>query len=1301
MATRGAIKGITIEIGGDTTQLQSALKDVDKQLKTTQSNLKDINKLLKLDPGNTELLVQKQKNLKSAIDGTKKKLETLKSVQKDSVSPEEWDALQREIIETEGNLKDLEKEYKSFGSVGAQKLKVVGNNVSKVGKKITSFGESMTTHVTAPIMALGAAAYAGFTEVDEGMDTLITKTGATGEALDDMGDIMKRIATNVPTDFATAGEAVGEVNTRFGVTGQTLEDLSAQFIKFASLNGTDVTSAVDSAQKAMTAYGLSVDDASGYLDYLTLISQQTGADVNTLMSSVQSNSAAFKEMGLSIYDATALMGQLEVSGADSSTVMSGLQKALKNAAQEGKPLDVALAELQSTILNGTGTTDGLTAAYDLFGKSGAQIFELVKSGAIDFTTLAGSAELAAGTVSDTFESTLDPADNFTMAMNALKETGASIAETVMPILAEALDKVKNVILTLKEKWDNLDEGQKQTILTIAGIVAAVGPVLAIIGKVVSGVGSIISIVGSLFGAVGGILPGGLIIVGLVAAGMLIKDHWDEIKTWVTDTLIPKIKEAWENLQPKIEEVFNAIKGFWEDTLKPALSNMWAFITGTVVPLIQKAWQDFQPKIQAVFEALTGFWNDTLKPALQNMWIFITGTLVPMIQTAWQNLQPKIQAVFEALSGFWNDTLKPALQNMWIFITGTLIPFIQTAWQNLQPKIQAVFETLTSLWNDTLKPALQNMWVFITATLIPFVQTAWQNLQPKVQAVFEALSSFWNDTLKPAFEDMKTFVVDTLWPKLRDAFIFIKNKASEVFTKIKTFWEETLKPTFEAIKTFVVDTLWPKFRDMFMNIRNKVSTVFTAIKGFWDNTLQPVFQAIWNFINDTLGPIFTTTFDTIKTTVDNSLGAISTLWNDTVKPVYDGIVTFFTGAFKGDWSTAMDGIKTIGEGVWSGLTTTVNTFTTNCLLWGKNILKNIKTGMEGVWESIVKPAIDGIWNALPEGIQTAVTSALDWGSGIVTNIKDGLVNGWNTVKTSIGNIWSWITGGITGKGESGDSTSMMDAASTWGSDMINNFVDGVKQKWEEVKEGVLGVAQKIKDWLGFSQPEEGPLSDFDTYGPDMMQLFADGVRTSMYLLTNEIETLGGNVKLQFQQLGKDSQKQFDIGLNGMWGNKLTKIVQGSFEAAYNGVAGMDWYGLGRKIYEKVTYYCSWIQGQFKGAFDFSRIHVKTPHFEVHRWDNISGAYYPQMRVRWYKKAYDNPIMFTKPTVLGTAGGYKGFGDGAGAEIVLSADKLREIAGAGGDTTINVYAQPGQDAQQIAEEVQLILARQQRQRRSAYA
>ena len=143
------IMGITVEIGGDTTKLPTALKGVNGQIKSTQQ-LKDIDKLLKLDPGNTELLAQKQKLLADAVGETKEKLATLKTAAEQAntalangdISQEQYDALQREIIETEQDLKKLETQANQSATAmqkiaaTGEKLKTIGDNISSAGQKL-------------------------------------------------------------------------------------------------------------------------------------------------------------------------------------------------------------------------------------------------------------------------------------------------------------------------------------------------------------------------------------------------------------------------------------------------------------------------------------------------------------------------------------------------------------------------------------------------------------------------------------------------------------------------------------------------------------------------------------------------------------------------------------------------------------------------------------------------------------------------------------------------------------------------------------------------------------------------------------------------------------------------------------------------------------------------------------------------------------------------------------------------------------------------------------------------------------
>lgn len=588
MANR--ISGITIEIEGNTTKLSKALQGVNKDLKSTQSALKDVDKLLKLNPGNTDLLKQKQQLLKTAIEETKQKLDTekealaqLASQDKTPEVTEKMQALQRQIIDDETALKRLQEESKSFGSVAKQQfqaageaMKEVGTKVTEVGDKIKGVGEGITKNVTGPIVAAGAASMAAFTEVDKGLDTIVMKTGATGETAAEFGEIMNSIATSIPTDFSTAGAAIGEVITRFGLTGDKLEELSTQFIQFAKLNNTDVSGAIDTSQKALAAFGLGAENAGRLLDSMNATGQRTGVSVDTLASGLVSNAAVFNELGLNIFQATEFMGDLEISGADASSVLSGMSKALKNATAEGKPLNEALSELEDTIVNGKDGMDGLTAAYDLFGKSGATIYQSLKNGTVSFRDLGKAATISSGSVSKTFEETLSPMDDWKMTLNELKLAGADLGATLGETLKPMMEQVGDVIKNLKERWESLSPDTQEAIVKAAGIVAAVGPVIMIIGGLVGAIGNIISIGGTLVSVIGALAsPVGIVVAAIAAAiaiGVLLYKNWDEICAWA-EKLKEKIVAAWNNVK---ESVTKAV-----DNMKTAVTNRWNAIKSTV------------------------------------------------------------------------------------------------------------------------------------------------------------------------------------------------------------------------------------------------------------------------------------------------------------------------------------------------------------------------------------------------------------------------------------------------------------------------------------------------------------------------------------------------------------------------------------------------------------------------------------------------------------------------------------------------------------------------------------------------
>lgn len=484
-----------------------------------------------------------------------------------------------ELNRMKSELKDLPNSLQAFG----QDMQAVGDKVKGIGDGVKSFGGDMTKYVTAPLTAVGGLSVAAFNEVDAGLDTIIAKTGATGESLEGFQTVFENLATSIPTDFETVGDAVGEVATRFQLTGQELEDLTGYFIKFADINNTDVSNSIDQTQKALSAFGLDASSATSLLDTLNTVGQNTGASMDSLLSGLIQNGTAFQEMGLSAEQAAVFMGQMETSGANSETVMQGLRKALKNAAEEGVPLNEALATLQDAILNGTDSMDGLTAAYDLFGKSGDQIYAAVQNGTLSFTDLGTAAVDASGSVANAFDAMIDPTDEAAMAMNQAKLAAAEIGSTLLEIAAPAIEKIADVVKDLKDKWDSLEPSTQQNIVKFGLLAAAIGPVITIAGTFIDALGSIISVGGTVVSAIGSIVAvlGGPLtaaIAAAVAAGVLIYKNWDTIKE-KAGQLFTTIKEKFDSIKKSISDTF--------DSVKKTVSDTWENIKKTISDAIEK------------------------------------------------------------------------------------------------------------------------------------------------------------------------------------------------------------------------------------------------------------------------------------------------------------------------------------------------------------------------------------------------------------------------------------------------------------------------------------------------------------------------------------------------------------------------------------------------------------------------------------------------------------------------------------------------------------------------------------------
>ena len=825
----GNIKGIKIEIDGDTQPLQKALKNVNKAATDATQELRQIDKALKFDTGNVTLLTQKQEVLQKQVSNTKEKLETLRQAQSQveqqfksgNIGADQYRAFQREVETTKNVLKgyegklanvnqalaengnatqsnksqlqnlqkeqnrlasesekvvssfklqesqlganaseseklalaqkkvgaqssivakqienlekqleltkqeygensveankmeaqlnqaktaysNLSQEMKNLGSAGKQAANTLGetNNLLKA-ELLNQFSEKLSD-ISQKLVDFGKSALEAFKQVDEGMDTIVTKTGAGGKALEEMQGIASQIATEIPTDFSTVGNAVGEVNTQFKLTGDALKSTSEDLIKFSEINGSDVTNATIQSKQALEAYGLSVDYLSEVLDSTTFVAQETGVSVDDLMKKAIDGAPQIKMLGLSFDEAVTLIGQMEQHGVDSSAALSGLTKAAGAYAKKGKTMTEGLKETIDSIKNSKSETEALSIAMEIFGaKKAPQMVDAIKRGALSFEELGYTAEVSAGLVSSTYESTLDPIDKFKTAQNsttlAMAELGAAIAEVLAPVF----ETLGNIVKSMAEWFSSLPGPVKEFIVVIGGIVTIAGilaPIFLTLQAAAVALGT----------SIGAMVTAALPIIGTAAL----------IAAAIT-ALIIGIKYLWETnegFREVVTTVWNAILNVI-NTVISEISNFITSIFGTVVTW----WNENQELIRSSTETV---WN-TIQTVIDTVMAY----LGPQIQATWSNIQLVITTAWEIIKTVVETAINVVLgiiQAVMQIITGdwsgaweTIKGVFSTVWQAIQSVVQTIFTAIQSFISNTINSissTISNVWNGISSTI---------------------------------------------------------------------------------------------------------------------------------------------------------------------------------------------------------------------------------------------------------------------------------------------------------------------------------------------------------------------------------------------------------------------------------------------------------------------------------------------------------------------------------------------------------------------------------------------------------
>lgn len=331
------IKGITIEIGGDTTGLNKALSGVNKEISSTQGQLKDVERLLKLDPTNTELLRQKQKLLAEAVQGTKGKLDTLKEANKqvaESASnydawKEKYDPIKKQIDETKKKLGDLKEQSRNAdeqlanGEISQEKYDAIQEEVKKTSSELKTLQK----------LAKEVSDEFGNPVAPEQYDALQREIAETEQQLKSLEDQAGKANTTLQ-QISAAGE-------KFQKVGQEIEGVGKKFLP--------VTAAVAGVGAAAIKTTADFDES---MSNVSAISGATGEDFDRLRDKAREMGAETK---FSASEAADAMSYMAMAGWKTDDMLNGISGIMNLAAASGADL-ATTSDIVTDALTGMGYT---------------------------------------------------------------------------------------------------------------------------------------------------------------------------------------------------------------------------------------------------------------------------------------------------------------------------------------------------------------------------------------------------------------------------------------------------------------------------------------------------------------------------------------------------------------------------------------------------------------------------------------------------------------------------------------------------------------------------------------------------------------------------------------------------------------------------------------------------------------------------------------------------------------------------------------------------------------------------------
>ena len=707
------IKGITVEIGGDTSKLGKALENSEKHTRSLQTELRQVERLLKFDPTNTELLAQKQTILKDAISETAKKLETLEEAEaqviaqfeRGEIAEDQLRAFQREITQTKNDLSGMRSELSSTenlmknlanGTDSAEKhTKEYAESVEKAKQELEEFKDKASeafdvVKTGAGILAGAIGATGGYalklsTDFDKAFNTLATKTGVSANEMDRLNEAMENVyANNFGESIEDVADAMAIVKTNTGFVGNALESVTQNALLMRDTFGFEVNESIRAVNSLMDQFGISANEA------FNLMAQgaQKGLNQNDdLLDVINEYSVQFENAGYTAEDMFNMLANGVESGTWSVDKLGDAVKEFNIRMSDGSAKDAVEALGFSW--------ENVSESWSKGGDEAKTVFNMLFNELDGLENTTEGYGIGVGLLGTMYE---DLGQNAVLALSQTEGEISKTSDALKKINETKYDDIGSAIQGLgrtleTELVDPLGDELKPYVEDIIDYVQANGPqIKELLSNVVASVGDF----------VGFLVDNGDIILSVITgigAGMLVWNVASIITSVVTAINAFKLANEGATIA---QALFNAVLN--ANPLMLIVTLVTAVIVAIVTFIATN--EDARKKIKEIWEAITGFFSDAWD-AIVNTW--------NNAKTYFSNLWLGLQTIFSAVKPY----LTTKFSEAWSAVKGVFSSwgsFFGGLWETIKNKFSSIGTSIANAIGRAVKSGINGVISSIESTI---------------------------------------------------------------------------------------------------------------------------------------------------------------------------------------------------------------------------------------------------------------------------------------------------------------------------------------------------------------------------------------------------------------------------------------------------------------------------------------------------------------------------------------------------------------------------------------------------------